>query len=447
MAKVKSTAQKIEQRIKTVEEVSYFVNKYDFDNKYPQRVIDIVNDSGTAKTCLKLHQKFVFGGGAKDLDFYKNKANSKQTVDKFIRQLDADLFKFGGCAIHFNYNGLIQKTEAVLIPFEYCRLVPESSKNAGKIAVYDDWGHTKRAKFTPSDVVYIDSYNPSKVQEQVDQLENGWNDYKGQILYFTGNGQSYPLAPFDAVLEDMLTEAQLKKFKHSTAVDNFLASHLMIVGESESGEDAEALDNTMRDFQGGEGAGRLCIIERANNESPIELKKIEIQNYDGLYEYTENSSRDSIMKIFLIPPVLLLRIAGSLGSSKEISDAFDYYNGVTSDDRLVVEELLKEIFSNFYYNICPSGDHSILPLKYSKAIAPEYLSYYTKNEIRVANGDEELTDIKADTTLLAVTLGVGGTQALTAILADTVLTIEQKKGTLMVLFGLSEEQTNKMLGL
>ena len=191
----------------------------------------------------------------------------------------------------------------------------------------------------------------------------------------------------------------------------------------------------------------MLVVEKANNESPIELKKIEIQNYDGLYEYTENSSRDAILKMFLIPPVLLLRVAGSLGTSKEISDAFDYYNGVTSDDRLVIEEILMEIFTNFYYDICPSKDYSLLPLKYSKSIAPEYLSYYTKNEIRVANGDEEATDLKADTTLLAVTLGVGGTQALTSILADPLLTISQKQGTLKVLFGLSDEQVTQMLTL
>ena len=47
-----------------------------------------------------------------------------------------------------------------------------------------------------------------------------------------------------------------------------------------------------------------------------------------------------------------------------------YYNGVTSDDRLVIEEILTEIFTNFYYDICPSKDYSILPLKYSKSIAP-----------------------------------------------------------------------------
>jgi hypothetical protein len=44
-------------------------------------------------------------------------------------------------------------------------------------------------------------------------------------------------------------------------------------------------------------------------------------------------------------------------------------------------------------------------------------------------------------------LWVGGTQALTSILSDPLLTIDQKKGTLKVLFGLSDEQTNQMLSL
>ena len=445
MAKVKSTAQKVTQRIDVIDNIGFFVKKYDFDNKYPQRVTDIVNDSGTAKTCLKLYEKFVFGGGLKDTDFYKSKINSKgETTDKFVRKLVKDFGKFGGVAIHVNYNGLYQKREVSLIPFEFCRLVPEGDERYGMIEVYDDWGMTKHKKFDKTDIVYINPYNPANVEQEVEDA-GGWENYKGQIYYSPMN--EYPLAPFDAVLEDMLTEGQLKKFKHSTATDNFLASHLLVMGKTESDEDAELFDENMRAFQGGEGAGRIMVIERESNEEAIELKKLDIQNYDGLYEYTENSSRDAIIKMFLIPPVLLLRVQGSLGTSKEISDAFDYYNGITSDDRLVVEEILTEIFSNFYYNICPSNDYSILPLKYSKAIAPEYLSYYTKNEIRIANGDEEATDLKADTTLLAVTLGVGGTQALTSILSDPLLTIDQKKGTLKVLFGLSEEQTNQMLTL
>jgi hypothetical protein len=308
-----------------------------------------------------------------------------EKADKFTRKLIKDYGKFGGVAIHVNYNGLYQKREVSLIPFEFCSLVHEGDARHGMIEVYDDWGLTKHKKFDKTDIIYINAYNPANVEQEVEDA-GGWENYKGQVYYSPLN--EYPLAPFDAVLEDMLTEAQLKKFKHSTATDNFLASHLLIVGESESDEDSELFDQNLRDFQGGEGAGRLLVVEKANNESPIELKKIEIQNYDGLYEYTENSSRDAILKMFLIPPVLLLRVAGSLGTSKEISDAFDYYNGVTSDDRLVIEEILMEIFTNFYYDICPSKDYSLLPLKYSKPIDVAYAQFFTEDEIRISLGYE-----------------------------------------------------------
>jgi hypothetical protein len=448
MAKVKATADKVEKRITAVDNKSLGIINYDFDNLYPQRINDIVNNSGTAVTCLRMYSKYAMGGGAKDTTFYKAKVNSKGlTVDKLIRKMSYSKGKYQSIVLHVNYNGLLQITEASFVPFEYCRLVPQDDvDNAGKIAVYDDWGKVKKKSIDKKKVDFINIYNPSNVLQEVEEA-GGWENYKGQILYWTPDGLEYPLAPYDSVLEDMMTEGQLKFFKNNTASKNFLASHLLIVGKSESEEDAEEFDENLRMFQGGDGAGTLLVLERENNDEQIELKKVDIQNYDKLYEYTENSSRDSIIKNFLIPPVLLLRTAGSLGTSKEISDASDHYNTITYDDRLVIEEILKEIFSKFYYNICPSDDYSILPLKYRKAIEPEYFQYYTKNEIREGNGDVPADDQKSDTTLLAVTLGVGGTQALTSLLSDPLLTTEQKKGSMMVLFGLTEAQSNQMLGL
>lgn len=448
MARVKPTADKVEKRITSLDNKSLGIVNYDIDNLYPQRVNDIVNNSGTAVTCLRMYSKYVMGGGAKDKNFYKAKVNSKGlTVDKLIRKIIWSKGKFNGVAVHVNYNGLLQIVEASFVPFEYCRLVPEDdAENGGKIGIYDDWAKTKRKSIDKKKIDFINAYNPKTILDEVEEA-GGWENYKGQVLYWTAEGMEYPLAPYDSVLEDMMTEGQLKLFKNNTASKNFLASHLLIVGKSESDEDAEEFDDNLRRFQGGDGAGTLLVLERENSDEQIELKKVDIQNYDKLYEYTENSSRDSIIKNFLIPPVLLLRTAGSLGTSKEISDASDHYNTITYDDRLVIEEILKEIFSKFYYNICPSDDYSILPLKYRKAIEPEYFQYYTKNEIRESNGDVPADDSKSDTTLLAVTLGVGGTQALTSLLSDPLLTNEQKKGSMMVLFGLTEQQSNQMLGL
>lgn len=453
MANVKATANKITKRVHNPENKALGILNYDYDNRYPQRVEDIKNDSGTATTCLRLFSRFVFGGGAKDPEFYKNRVNSKGlTVDKFLRKLIDSKGTFKGVAVHVNYNGLGQKTELHFVPWGYCRLASESNEEyAGMIALYDDWGMVKKKSIKKTDLTWVHKYNPNTVLQEVEQA-GGWENYKGQLFYWTPEGEDYPLAPFDSVLEDCITEAELKRFKTNSTKTNFLGSHILITGKAEKNENEEeneggGLGEDLQEFQGGDGTAKILWLERENNDENIELQKVDIQNYDGLYEYTENSSRDNIIKNFLIPPVLLLRVAGSLGTSTEIADAVDFYNAITADDRLQMEEVMKELFSNFAYDVCPSGDFSIIPLKYRKQIGADYLQYYTKNEIRVANGDEEANDLKSDVTLLAVTLGVGGTQALQSILIDPVLTNEQKKGSLKILFGLTEEQSNEMLGI
>lgn len=447
MAKVKITADrsKVKPRISPIDIAQTEIQAYDFDNLYPQRVIDIVNDSGTAKTCLFLKSRFVMGGGATDSDFYKQKVNGNGLrVDHLIRKMTESLISFGGIALHFNYNGLGQITEITPLNFEYCRLGIE--KQAGKIAVYEDWGKTKKKRFEKKDVAYIDVYDPLNVLRQAEEA-GGIEHYKGQVLYFTPYGLEYPIAPFDAVLEDMVTEAQTKRFKANTSAKNFLASHILVTGREEVSESGESLGDDLKAFQGGDGAGSILWLQRETNEEQVELKKVDIQNYDGLYEYTENSSRDNIIKQFMIPPVLLVSTTGSLGTSKEIADATDYYNSIVGYERLMIEELLKDIFANFHYPINTSGDYSLLPLKVEKGLDVAYSQYFTKNEFRKSLGYEELEDAKSDNSVLAITLGVGGTQALTSIIADQVLTIEQKKGSLIVLFGLTEQQANTMLGL
>lgn len=450
MAKVKITADKdkIKQRIdKGVDLKDLNILAYDFDNLYPQRLIDIVSDSGTAKTCLWLYERFIMGGGAKDTQFYKSKVNDKGlTVDRLIRFTASQIGKFSGFVWHFNFNALGQIVEVTPVNFEFCRL--GINDNEGKIAVYDDWGKTKRKKFNKSDVKYIDVWNPNEVLRQIESV-GGVEHYNGQILYLTQNGLDYPLASYDAVLEDMMTEAQTKRFKANTSAKNFLASHILVTGKEEVAEGEETTDfgDTLKQFQGGDGSGTILWMERESNEEQIELKKVDIQDYDGLYEYTENSSRDNIIKAFIIPPVLLVRTSGQLGTSKEIADATEFYNSVTSYDRLIIEETLKEVFQHFHVKICPSGDYSILPLKVEKELDVSYSQYFTKNEFRQSLGYEPIEDAKSDNSVLAVTLGVGGTQALTSIIADQVLTVEQKKGSLMVLFGLTEQQANQILGL
>lgn len=461
MAKLKATAENITKRISSLPSKKLGILNYDFDNLYTERCIDISNDSGTAKSCIKAFVKFVTGTGASDFDFYKAVINSKGlTIDKLIRKIAKSKGQTPGIAIHVAYNELGKITDVTPMDFETCRLTDPEGEYAEKIAVHEDWGLVKGRKksLKLSDISFVNYFNPDPLNVFREMEEaGGAENYNGQILYWTPEGMNtYSLTIYDAVLEDMQTEAITKRFKKNTAAKSFLASHILIRGAQEEAtdkdgnvienEDGDQFSEDLIKFQGGDGAGSILEAILEGPEDSLKLEKVELQDYDGLFEFTEGSSQESIRKQFLIPAILLLNTSTGF-SDDELNNAKSYYSDITNDDRLEIEEILRDIFQNFHEeNICPSGDYSLLPIKTSKPIPIEHLPYYSKDEIREKNGDQPSEEKGGGETVLAVELGVGGTGALTSILTDTILTYEQKLGTIKVLFGISEENAIEMLG-
>lgn len=451
--------------------IDYKVNKtehvlnFDFDNIYPQRVEDILNDSSTGTSCKRIRTKFIIGGGFKDADFYKLVVNRQGlTADKLLRKIAEDVSNFSySVALHFNYNSLGEFVEINFIPISNVRLCdPLDEEYKDKIAIYDDWGKVKRKNISFKDIQFIDKFTtePLEVIAQAEALNqydkqgnlvvSGWELYKGQVLFLTPNENEYPLAFFDSVLEDMIVQGKMKRFKFSSISNNFLASHILVTGEKETTEDENNFIENLIEFQGSDDASKILWLQKESNEDTIELEKVDIQNFDGMYKFTEESSKDNIIQLYNIPTVLFMRVAGSLGGGNEIKEAYSYYNSVTSDERLFIEELFTMIFSRWHVEgVNPTNDFSIIPLeapKSSSNISSEYFPFYTKNEIRIANGDEPIEDISANDKTLVETLGVGGLQGLTSILIDPALTYEQKLGTLKVVFGLDENQAVIILG-
>lgn len=419
MAKVKSTADKIKPRIDYSIFKSLGVLAFDFDNLYPNRCDDIANDSGTAKTCIGIFEKFVTGRGFANKDFAKAVVNRKGlTVAKLKRKIDNSIARHQGFAIHFNYNALGQKTEVNFIPFKNVRLGnPKDEGTKGKYLVYDDWDGKKNGSIKKEKIDIIEPYTLSGVMDQIEMcegetLEEKFSSYNGQLYYWTPSGPNeYHEAIYDAVLEDMQTEAQIKRFRYSSSSRNFVASHVIVTGKEEvddyesvdigyaNTEDAEARENPERDeddygsiaenmaqFQGGEGVG-LVHIELESEDDIFKIEKVDLQDYDGLFEYTESSSKNAIREQYQIPTVLFMSQAkSSVASSNEITDAKIFYNDITEPWRDLEEEIFPEIFEGFVYEVNPEQDYTILPLKAEKPIPKEYTSYFDEDEIRQSLG-------------------------------------------------------------
>jgi hypothetical protein len=432
VAKVKTTISKPKPRTDTVKLKSLGILSADGDNLYFQRCEDISNDSGTTKACIKLKSKYIGGAGFVDPNLGSIVLNRKGlTVNKLRAKIAWALCQHGGAMIHFNYNGLGQKTEINYIPFPFGRLTLEESKFANRVAIYDNWD-ALTDPIKKEDVKYIHKYDKFKVFEQVEAeevkikstdemkiLAAKFEKYQGQVMYWTPDGDDkYPLCPYDEVLEDCITEASTKRFKCNASTRNFQPSKIFVIGreDSETDEDGNVTEGTggfgetLEQFQGDEGVARAMVIEKDSAEEPFEVINVEIQKYDGLLEHTENSATEDIVRTFNIPDILLLRRDGGLGGNgAELYEARTYLNETTQPERDIVSMIIEECFDGFVKN---NGieDFGIKPLRHEKPIAATDLT-----SIMVVVKDQELSR-------------------------------DQKREMLSIVYDLNEERINKLLG-
>lgn len=432
------------------------VMSYGIDNDYPNYVIDIVAASSMGKSCVNLYRKFIFGRGFADETFAAMPLNRwGDTADRILEKVAKDYARFGGFALHLNYSAKYKITDVSHIPFAQIRFTtPDNKDHPGQFAVYKDWG----ARMIKKDGIrYIDKFNPDieTLQQQIEKA-GGWSAYNGQILYFSNEGDGcYPLAAYDAAREDMQTDAQSKTYKYRNVTTGFMADQAVIVDPIESnenesggngrsaGDEKNTIVESLENFQGAENAGKIILIEKTAAGQSIEIKKIEQQDGDKKFEYTESSTRDNIRQSLLVPPVLIMQTPGKLGGAQEIIDATKYYNSVTDDERLNIEREFDTIA--LYFEKPMGDDHSIAPREAIRKedIPTAILPDLTRNERRLLAGYQELTD--GDTQTLAEKLQVGGTQSFLSVLSNAQLSPDEKRGALSVLFGLDDVLIDKII--
>lgn len=413
---MKSSIPKAEKRIERKENKRQNILNYDSDNEYPQRILDIINSSGTAKRSVEVFMKFIIGGGFKDELFYKSTVNRKGlTADKLIRLSAFDYSHFGGVAYHINYNGLLQVYEVNHIPFEYCRL--GIGDKSGKIAVYDDWELSK-GKFEESRLKWYNRFSPNK-ETLIKQIEavGGIHNFDGQIFY----PEKYTLSPIDPIIEDVLSDKSIKAFTSKELRNGFNPSVIARHSKNFEGKEDELdeLTGTYKEFQGEENTGKIFLLTGVEKDE-FDLLRLESSGADKMYDLTDKRVKNSIIQRFGQPPSIVgKRDQNATFSSQNIEDDYKFYNSVTSDDRLYFEETMKLLFSNFHIKINGTNNWSILPLQFN-AISTELPSKISQ-------------------------LGVGGTQALIDIVSNTSLNNVQKIAFLKSVFGFTLEESQEII--
>lgn len=445
-----------EPRIVTPENKQLGILSWDSDNNYPARMRIILANSVTSVNCHRVYSRFVMGRGLADETFAKAIVNPDgDTADRVVRRLVKDKGFINAVACHVTYNGLFEKVAVKNIPIENVRFAIDKDK----IAVHPNWEKRKdKKRFNAKEIEFFWPYStdPEVIQSQIDQ-DGGLENYRGQVFYWSPNGLEYTVCEWDASAEDAQTEAGTKIFRHRTVTQNFLPSQYIIVDDIETSDEdtkgnndesfADVITATVKQFQSPENAAAVMIIQKPSPETTFQLEVPDLQHFDGMYEKTESSTENALLRGWMMPRPLILEGGDSLFTSGEVlRAASEFYISITEDDRLELNEIILELFSNWEENICPSEDYSVLPLTIQKKIEEPYFPYFTKNEIRESVGGAPVEEQDAEKKMLVETISVGGTQALVAILTDVNLSDDQKKGILKKLFNFSDEEVTLVMG-
>jgi len=377
---MKTYLPQIERRILVRPNQTFGILNFDLDNAYPQRMLELVAGSPTAKDCWNKRAKFIAGNGFEEKDLGKQVINQKGlTLAKLLKAIATDKALFTGFGIHVNYNANYKIASINYVKFEDIRMGDtDCADTAGKFALYADWGRKTWKNIMRSKIIFLDEYNPDPetIKQQV-AAAGGWQNYKGQLYYFNPEVDDYPLIEADSVWEDFETEAGIKIFNNREVTTGFLPSTMLFMqsrreeadnsnpdsGEQTFSNQPSQLEKDLGAFQGAKSAQKIIVIEYEDESQKPEFKPYAIQNNDKLFETTERSVEARIIKGFSVPKELInTEKTSGLSNGSEKKEAIREFNDNTAPDRLEIAEVFTEIFSNFYININPSANWNIIPV-------------------------------------------------------------------------------------
>lgn len=379
------TVKKAQKRIDTSYVNRFRMQTYGNDNLYPQNMRMITNASGTAELCLGRYAKFIEGYGFLSELLADMTASADGTrMDDILHYVSQDLARYGGFAVHVNYNVLCQITEVNFVPFENCRL--EEADDAGEVAhilVHPDWsGKLRRSGksvlVNENNITRYNVFNPApEVVGKEIMNAGGIDKYNGQVMWCSMCGKNvYPTPIYDAALSEISTDEGLGNIKYRNTRNNFLVSCMLIAkkglpdisGDEDKEDDGQIIsEDDLRDFQGDTNTGKIMYIELENDEDKPEIVQFPTTTFDKDFAVTDASVIERIYAQFHQELFYAIRI-GKLGFSGQVmKDAYEYYCGEVTNEQRFIERAFAQILAYWYDEAYRAADTKLQPLKYISA--------------------------------------------------------------------------------
>ena len=365
----------VEQRVRVNSSYVEGIYNYGLANVYPQQMLAYMYASGVCMAATRKLKDFIYGDGfmnenLNDIVVDRHGSTLLELLEKAAQQKSI----FDTYAFHINYNALLQVVEVRPIPVEFCRLGDPETEHRNKIAIWNNWaGESPHPNESRNDIEYIDIYtdNLEEIERQIEEA-GGFLNWKGQILYYN-NEQTYTYSKvtFDAVRDDVITDAAFSTYRKKNVKSSFSASGIIKYNAlTESEAERREIIQQIKGNQGDEEAGNVMVIfpteGEIGSEDPIEFTPIQQNNIDNLYVNQEQSVNSRIIGLFNQPRALhgFFDDTG-IYNTDLLSTAYAYYNEQTKKQRTETSKVFKKVFSNWHDESLRTVDFKIKPQSFN----------------------------------------------------------------------------------
>jgi len=351
------------------------IHNFGDDNAYPSLIKSLIGSSVTAKQCVDINAKYIYGKGFEFVDSVTDKSQlivNKRgiNINQLLRITSKEFSEQNNIFLHVNYNALYEVVSVDLLQVTDTRIGKiDSSGYSGKYINYNNWDKSKGKKIERKDFNIIDKFNPNPavIEKQV-EAAGGWNKYKGQVLHITSDfSELYALSDADCILMDCDSQYKAAVFKNSILRKGFVGTKLFITKPMKDDFERDDFEQTIRDLQGVENPGVLHL--EALLPSDILTDQLIVQNVDSnindkMFESTEKSCKINIIDAFGVPSILVNSSDNSIfGNSGELLKQAKLTHWENKEEeRNIISEAFQMIFSRFHLPINPSNNWNIIPI-------------------------------------------------------------------------------------
>ncbi len=385
--KIKKVFSFLNRLVNIKESKSTHLYNYDLDNKFPQTLIKILDESPTGTSCIERRAEYIYANGFIDEQSGNLKVNPFQTANDLLNEIKYQASTFECIAVHVSRraDGTVGMIKSV--PFEMLR------KNSNGDIIYNPtFGESKYNK--ELDVRYSKFLGYKITTDTLNFLMNEYPD--GEIIYHFRRKPAkhiYPIPTFYSAVESIMADAEFGKYKLESVNNSFLPSGILtLVGDvDDSNKDdsgytewdyiesqLEAFTGNAKDQSGNTGRQKLMVLHAKTKE---ELPEYTTLNNSDILNSANESRKDTastICSAMGVPP-FLIGLDGTVGfASNIIADNIDLFNNAINDLKNLCEDIFKMCYPQYDWNIS-----TLAPIKY---IPDAILNDLTADERRALIG-------------------------------------------------------------